>query len=60
MVDDLSKKVKNQETEKVKELDKVVKVLIRKVLSLESVITEKKKETIPSEGTEEKVKSSIN
>ena len=39
MVDDLTKKVTNQETEKTekaKELDKVVKALVRKVLSLES------------------------
>ena len=43
MVDELTKKVFSQETEKVKELDKIVKVLVRKVLSLESDITEMKK-----------------
>ena len=57
MVDDLTKKVTNQETEKTekaKELDKVVKALVRKVLSLESDITDMKKEIVSSEGTEEK------
>lgn len=33
MVDELTKKVCSQETEKVKELNKIVKVLVRKVLS---------------------------
>ena len=33
MVDELTKKVFSQETEKVKELNKIVKVLVRKVLS---------------------------
>ena len=55
MVYELTKKVFNQETEKVKELDKMVEVLVRKVLSLESDITEMKKNKIPGEGTEGEV-----
>ena len=60
MVDDLTNKITNQETQKVKELDKIVKVLVRKVLSLESEITEMKKNQIQSEGTEEKALIHLN
>ena len=59
LVDDLTNNITNHETEKVKELYKIVKVLVRKVLSLESKIIEMKQNQIKSDGTEKKVLSDL-